>query len=148
MAVVQLSIVGKILKVAKIPICHNCLRKLTHPLQSFSASASILIHPQNLFELILRLIDSLQIILACKIRRHILSCHPVLTDIKPHEAASMLCAYVDMDLKQVNLKTTQFGQLSIERCNRSQTVFKTVKNSQLFYVSVTMAHDMSVLSWW
>ena len=90
MAVVQLSIVGKILKVKKLSICHNCLRKLTHPLQSFSASASILIHPQNLFELILRLIDSLQIILACKIRRHILSCHPVVIDIKPHEAASVL----------------------------------------------------------
>ena len=90
MAVIKLSIVGKILKVKKLSICHNCLRKLTHPLQSFSASASILIHPQNLFELILRLIDSLQIILACKIRRHILSCHPVVTDIKPHEPASVL----------------------------------------------------------
>ena len=37
-----------------------------------------------------------------------------------------LCAYVRWHGFEilVNLKTTRFGQLSIERCNRSQTVFK------------------------
>ena len=91
MAVVKLSIVGKILKVEKLSICHNCLRGSSPTHCNHSLPLHLFLFTLKIFSnSFCDLIDSLQIILACKIRRHILSCHPVVTDIKPHEAASVL----------------------------------------------------------